>query len=49
LWTLSEVALARPFGKRVVGLAGAARIDGVEHVDGAPAALARVAEVVLGL
>lgn len=47
--TLSEVALGRQFGKRVIGLAGAANVEGVEHVDDAASALACVAEVLLGL
>lgn len=46
--TLSEVALGRQFGKTVIGLAGAARVDGVVHVDDAPGALARVALLALG-
>ena len=45
--TLSEVALARHFGKRVFGLEGAARVDGVEHVDDARQAIMRVAETAL--
>lgn len=48
LGTLSEVALARQFGKVVIGLDGAARVDGVEHVADASQAVERVAEVVLG-
>ena len=47
--TLSEVALGRQFGKRVIGLAGAADVDGVEHVDDVETALQCVAEVMLGL
>ena len=47
--TLSEVALGRQFGKRVIGLAGAARVEGVEHVASADDALQLVAETVLGL
>lgn len=47
--TLSEVALGRQFGKRVVGLEGAARVPGVVHVQSAAEAVERVAEVVLGL
>jgi len=46
--TLSEVALGRQFGKRVIGLAGAADVDGVEHVDDVETALQRVAEALLG-
>lgn len=45
--TLSEVALARQFGKTVVGLEGAARVEGVVHVDSPAAALAEVARCVL--
>jgi uncharacterized protein (TIGR00725 family) len=47
--TLSEVALGRQFGKRVFGLAGAANVDGVEHVDTAGEAAERVAGVLLDL
>src|SRR5438477_5566080 len=49
LGTLSEVALARQFGKHVIGLYGAAQVDGVEHVAGAQEAVERVAEAVLAL
>ena len=42
--TLSEVALGRHFGKRVIGLEGAAQVAGVAHVADGPAALALVAE-----
>ena len=45
--TLSEVALGRQFGKRVIGLAGAATVEGVEHVADAREAVTRVAEAVL--
>jgi uncharacterized protein (TIGR00725 family) len=47
--TLSEVALARQFGKRVIGLAGAANVEGVEHVADVPEALQRVAQALLDL
>lgn len=47
--TLSEVALGRQFGKRVIGLEGAARVDGVIHVPDVAAALAEVALDVLGV
>jgi uncharacterized protein (TIGR00725 family) len=47
--TLSEVAFGRQFGKLVVGLEGAARVDGVVHVDCVPAALDAVATVVLAV
>ena len=42
-----EVALGRQFGKLVVGLEGAARVDGVEHAATAQEAVARVARHVL--
>ena len=45
--TLSEVALARQFGKRVIGLSGAARVDGVEHVADARAAVEMAAAFAL--
>jgi uncharacterized protein (TIGR00725 family) len=45
--TLSEVALGRQFGKLVVGLEGAAHVDGVQHVTTAHAAVEKVAEAVL--
>lgn len=45
--TLSEVALARNFGKTVIGLEGAARVDGVVHVASPAAALEQVARCVL--
>ena len=47
--TLSEVALGRQFGKHVIGLAGAARVDGVAHVGSVEAARDAVARVALGL
>jgi hypothetical protein len=47
--TLSEVALGRQFGKRVIGLAGAASVDGVLHVPDVETALERVAEALLGI
>jgi uncharacterized protein (TIGR00725 family) len=47
--TLSEVALGRQFGKLVVGLEGAARLEGVEHVTHARTAIERVALAVLGV
>ena len=47
--TLSEVALGRQFGKLVVGLEGAAQLEGVEHVAHARAAVERVALGVLGI
>ncbi len=45
--TLSEVALGRQFGKLVIGLEGAARVDGVVHVEEVAAALDRVAHAAL--
>jgi uncharacterized protein (TIGR00725 family) len=45
--TLSEVALGRQFGKLVIGLEGAAQVEGVVHVDGPAAALALVARCLL--
>lgn len=47
--TLSEVALGRQFGKLVIGLEGAARVEGVRHVDSALAAVTMAAELALGL
>jgi uncharacterized protein (TIGR00725 family) len=47
--TLSEVALARQFGKLVVGLEGAARVEGVQHFDTAREAVAMAAEAILGV
>lgn len=47
--TLSEVALGRQFGKTVVALAGAARIDGVIAASTADEAMAWVAACALGL
>jgi uncharacterized protein (TIGR00725 family) len=47
--TLSEVALARQFGKLVIGLEGAADVEGVQHVDTATEAVIRVAEAILAV
>jgi len=47
--TLSEVALGRQFGKRIVGLEGAARVEGVVHVPDVHAALVEVALDVLAV
>jgi len=47
--TLSEVALGRQFGKRVIGLEGAAHVDGVEHVGSVNQALDAVARCVLAV
>jgi len=45
--TLSEVALGRQFGKPVIGLEGAARVEGVVQVATAADALEQVARCVL--
>ena len=45
--TLSEVALGLQFGKPVIGLEGAARVEGVRHVPTTDDVLALVARVVL--
>lgn len=45
--TLSEVALGRQFGKRVIGLEGAAHVEGVIHVETVEQALCEVARCVL--
>ncbi len=45
--TLSEVALGRQFGKRVIGLEGAAQIEGVIQVATVQQALHEVAQCVL--
>jgi hypothetical protein len=45
--TLSEVALGRQFGKLVVGLEGAARVEGVRHAASAREAVQTVAETIL--
>ena len=47
--TLSEVALGRQFGKLVVGLEGAAQVDGVVHAATPEDAVAHVAGAVLGV
>ncbi|MEO9162592.1 MAG: hypothetical protein ABI349_09385, partial [Casimicrobiaceae bacterium] len=47
--TLSEVALGRQFDKLVIGLEGAAHVDGVRHVEGPHQALEYVAEFALTL
>jgi uncharacterized protein (TIGR00725 family) len=47
--TLSEVALGRQFGKTVIGLAGAASVDGVIHVATPEEALDEVARDALAL
>jgi uncharacterized protein (TIGR00725 family) len=47
--TLSEVALGRQFGKLVVGVEGAAQVDGVLHVANARAAVEAVAAALLNV
>jgi uncharacterized protein (TIGR00725 family) len=47
--TLSEVALGRQFGKLVVGLEGAADVEGVVQVDTPQQAVARVAAAVFAV
>jgi uncharacterized protein (TIGR00725 family) len=47
--TLSEVALGLQFGRPVIGLCGAAKVEGVRQVASADAAIAAVAGVALGL
>ena len=47
--TLSEVALGRQFGKLVIGLEGAADVEGVLHVDTARDAVTKVAEAILAV
>ena len=47
--TLSEVALGRQFGKLVVGLEGAASVDGVIHAASPDDAVERVLGAVLGV
>ena len=47
LGTLSEVALGRHFGKTVIGLEGAAKLEGVKHVATAKDAVQCVADTIL--
>ena len=47
--TLSEIALGLQFGRPVIGLCGAAKIDGVHHLDSVDAAVNAVASLALGL
>ena len=47
--TLSEVALGRQFGKLVIGLEGAAELEGVRRAAGARAAVQMAAEVILAV
>jgi uncharacterized protein (TIGR00725 family) len=47
--TLSEVALGRQFHKLVIGMEGAAQLDGVVHVESTQIAVEKVAEAVLGV
>ncbi len=49
LGTLSEVALGLHFGKPVLGLEGAAQVEGVRHQKDAEAAIDQVARAVLNL
>ncbi len=49
LGTLSEVALGLHFGKLVLGLEGAAQVEGVRHQQNPEAALDEVARAVLSL
>jgi uncharacterized protein (TIGR00725 family) len=46
--TLSEVALGLQFGKLVIGLEGAANLEGVRHVADAREAVRMAAEAILG-
>jgi uncharacterized protein (TIGR00725 family) len=45
--TLSEVALGLQFGKLVIGLEGAAHVEGVRHVADASAAIGTIAELAI--
>jgi uncharacterized protein (TIGR00725 family) len=47
--TLSEVALGRHFGKLVVGLEGAADLEGVRHAADATEAVQMAAEAILAV
>lgn len=47
--TLSEVALGRQYGRLVIGLEGAAQVEGVVHVASTQAAIERVAAAALGV
>jgi len=47
--TLSEVAFGRQFGKLVLGLEGAARVEGVVHVADVSVALREIARVALAV
>jgi hypothetical protein len=47
--TLSEVALGRQFGKLVVGIEGAADVEGVRHVKTPQEAVSAVAATLLGV
>jgi len=47
--TLTEIAFALQFGKRVFGLEGAPHIEGIEHLSAVDAVVAAVARVVLAL
>ena len=47
--TLSEVALGLQFGRPVLGLCGAAKVEGVSHLPGVNAAIDAVAAIALGI
>ncbi len=47
--TLSEVALGLQFGRPVIGLSGAARVEGVRQIDSVYTAIDAVARIALGL
>lgn len=47
--TLSEVALGLQFGRPVIGLSGAARVEGVRHLPSIDAAIDAVAAIALGI
>ncbi len=49
LGTLSEVAFGRQFGKLVIGLEGAANVEGVRHVSTAREAVDSAAEAILSV
>jgi uncharacterized protein (TIGR00725 family) len=49
LGTLSEVAFGRQFGKLVIGLEGAANVEGVRHVSTAREAVVSAAEAILSV
>ena len=47
--TLSEIALGLQFGRPVIGLCGAASVEGVHHLDSVNDVVAAVAALALGL